>query len=100
MRVAVIDIGTPGKNLGWAIDEPDDAGTDLKVCIEILIASLREGPVALRFEAPQFVPIRIIRLSTRRLAIASPALACPRGYFRLGLGRPFWSPLWLLRPTF
>jgi hypothetical protein len=24
MRVAVIDVGTPGKNLGWAVDEPDE----------------------------------------------------------------------------
>jgi hypothetical protein len=58
MRVAVIDIGKPGKNLGWAIDEPDDGGTDLDACIEILVASLRDGPVALGFEAPQFVPLR------------------------------------------
>jgi hypothetical protein len=58
MRVAVIDIGKPGKNLGWAIDEPHDEGTDLDECIDKLIASLDEGPVALGFEAPQFVPIR------------------------------------------
>jgi hypothetical protein len=24
MRVAVIDVGKPGRNLGWAIDEPDE----------------------------------------------------------------------------
>jgi hypothetical protein len=53
MRVAVIDIATPGKNLGWAIDEPDDGGTDVDVCVEILIASLRVGPFGLGFEAPQ-----------------------------------------------
>jgi hypothetical protein len=58
MRVAVIDIGTPGKNLGWAIDGPDDGGTDLDLCVETLIDSLRSGPVALGFEAPQFVPLR------------------------------------------
>ncbi|SRR5258708_9513302 len=58
MRVAVIDIGKPGTNLGWAIDEPDDGDDDLDKCIETLIDSLGKGPVALGFEAPQFVPIR------------------------------------------
>lgn len=58
MRVAVIDVGKPGRNLGWAIDEPDEQGTDLDACIETLIVSLDKGPVALGFEAPQFVPIR------------------------------------------
>jgi hypothetical protein len=58
MCVAVIDIGKPGKNLGWAIDEPDEEGTDLDACINTLIVSLGKGPVALGFEAPQFVPIR------------------------------------------
>jgi hypothetical protein len=57
MRVAVIDIGTPGKNLGWAIDEPDYGNSSLDACIETLIVSLGKGPVALAFEAPQFVPI-------------------------------------------
>jgi hypothetical protein len=75
MRVAVIDIGTLGKNLGWAIDEPDDGGADLDACVETLIDSLGKGPVALGFEAPQFVPLRDIRL---RVAIASLTLACPR----------------------
>jgi hypothetical protein len=58
MRVAVIDIGKPGKNLGWAIDEPEESGADLDTCIGILSASLHKGSVALGFEAPQFVPIR------------------------------------------
>jgi len=40
MRVAVIDVGKPGRNLGWAIDEPDEQGTDLDACIETLIVSL------------------------------------------------------------
>jgi hypothetical protein len=57
MRIAVIDVGKPGENLGWAIDEPDDGGKDLNACIEKLITSLRDGPVALGFEAPQFVPL-------------------------------------------
>jgi hypothetical protein len=58
MRVATIDIGKPGKNLGWAIDQPDEGDTDLDSCIETLIVSLDKGPVALGFEAPQFVPVR------------------------------------------
>ena len=29
MRVAVIDIGKPGKNLGWAIDDPNKQGDDM-----------------------------------------------------------------------
>jgi hypothetical protein len=58
MRVAVIDIGKPGKNLGWAIDEPDGEGTDLDACIDTLAASLSADAVALGFEAPQFVPMR------------------------------------------
>jgi hypothetical protein len=86
MPVAVIDIGTPGKNLGWAIDEPDDAGTDLKVRIEILIASLREGPVALGFEAPQFVPIRDnpVELTKARDCESGPRL--PPRPFSAGAG--------------
>jgi hypothetical protein len=58
MCVAVINIGKPGKNLGWANDEPDEEGTDLDACIKTLFVSLGKGPVALGFEAPQFVPMR------------------------------------------
>jgi hypothetical protein len=47
-----------GKEPRWAIDEPDEEGTDLDACINTLIFSLGKGPVALGFEAPQFVPIR------------------------------------------
>lgn len=58
MRVAVIDIGKPGRNLGWAIDDPKRNGTDLDGCIEELVAALDEDALALGFEAPQFVPVR------------------------------------------
>jgi hypothetical protein len=58
MRVAVIDIGKPGKNLGWAIDEPGDEGRDLDECIAALAEALRKDALALGFEAPQFVPVR------------------------------------------
>jgi hypothetical protein len=59
MRVAVIDIGKPGRNLGWAIDEPTEKGTCLDERIEVLATALRKGPLALGFEAPQFVPLRV-----------------------------------------
>ena len=58
MRVAVIDIGKPGKNLGWAIDDPNKQGDDIDECIEELSAALSAGAVGLGFEAPQFVPVR------------------------------------------
>jgi len=57
MRVAVIDIGKPGKNLGWAIDEPKKEGTDLDCCIDELAETLCKNSLALGFEAPQFVPV-------------------------------------------
>jgi hypothetical protein len=58
MRVAAIDIGKPGKNLGWAMDNPGDCGVDLDACIETLAVALQTTAVALGFEAPQFVPLR------------------------------------------
>jgi hypothetical protein len=58
MRVAVIDIGKPGKNLGWAMDAPYVEGQDIDDCIATIGAALDKGPVALGFEAPQFVPLR------------------------------------------
>jgi hypothetical protein len=57
MRVAAIDIGRP-TNLGWAIDRPAASGTDLDRCVDELASALTAGPVALGFEAPQFVPVR------------------------------------------
>ena len=57
MRVAVIDVGSP-KNLGWAIDGPDQEGDDLDTAVQAIASALRAGPVALGFEAPQFTPMR------------------------------------------
>ena len=58
-HVCVIDIGKPGKNLGWAISGPSPLdGTDLDACIAAVAEALRSGPVALGFEAPMFTPIR------------------------------------------
>ncbi len=57
--VCVIDIGKPGKNLGWALSGPKPIdGTDLDACIEAVATALKSGPVALGFEAPMFTPIR------------------------------------------
>ena len=59
MNVAVIDIGKPYANFGWAIVGDTTAeGTDIDVCVQTLAAALRIGPLALGFEAPMFVPIR------------------------------------------
>jgi hypothetical protein len=59
MNVAVIDIGKPGANFGWAIvGDATAEGADIDRCVETLAAALRIGPLALGFEAPMFVPIR------------------------------------------
>src|SRR5882724_2340276 len=60
MHVAVIDIGKPGKNLGWAVQGPqfNDQGGDLDACIEVIAKALEVGVVALGFEAALFVPMR------------------------------------------
>jgi hypothetical protein len=59
MNVAVVDIGKPGVNFGWAIAGDTTAeGTDIDECIQTLAAALRTGTLALGFEAPMFVPIR------------------------------------------
>jgi hypothetical protein len=58
MHVAVIDIGSPKKNLGWAVRGTNisDQGADLDLCIDSLLRALDQGPLALGFEAPLFVP--------------------------------------------
>jgi hypothetical protein len=59
MHVAVIDIGKPNKNLGWSMVGPTSAeGTDLDECVKSLASALNEGPLALGFEAPMYVPVR------------------------------------------
>jgi hypothetical protein len=59
MHVAVIDIGKPGYNLGWALSGPTPSdGTDLDICIAAVAGALCTGPVAVGFEAPMFVPVR------------------------------------------
>jgi hypothetical protein len=64
VHVAVIDIGKPGKNLGWAIvGHSPEQGTDIDDCIKALANRLSSGPLALGFEAPMFVPKRVDPLS-------------------------------------
>jgi hypothetical protein len=68
MNVAVVDIGKPAANFGWAIVGDTSAeGTDIDECVETLAAALRIGALALGFEAPMFVPIRT---DPRRLTAA------------------------------
>ncbi len=59
MYAAVIDIGKPGKNLGWFIDGPRSCeGDDIDACVNALGQALKEDALALGFEAPMFVPMR------------------------------------------
>jgi hypothetical protein len=59
MNAAVVDIGKPGANFGWAmVGDTAAEGTDIELCVQTLAAALRVGPLALGFEAPMFVPIR------------------------------------------
>ena len=59
MNIAVVDIGKPGSNFGWAmVGDTTAEGNDIDLCVQTLAAALRNGPLALGFEAPMFVPIR------------------------------------------
>lgn len=83
MFTAVIDIGTPGKSLGWAaVDASGVAvdGTDVDACIDTLAQALLQEPVALGFEAPMWIPTR---MDLKRLTSAR------QGEAGLGLSRPF-----------
>jgi hypothetical protein len=80
MLTAVIDIGTPGKTLGWAASDIRGNvfdGTDIDVCITTVAEALRKGPVALGFEAPMWIPTRLepARLTSARKGEAGPGLA-------------------------
>jgi hypothetical protein len=60
----IVDIGKPGKNLSWAIEEPDHEGADLDECIEKLIDSPGIGPVAIggriRLRVLTFLNVKIM----------------------------------------
>lgn len=58
MHTAVIDVGKL-ENLGWVVEGVHAShGCDPDAFVEAVGAILREGPVALGFEAPMFVPVR------------------------------------------
>lgn len=81
MHVAVIDIGEPGTNLGWAMSGAKARhGTGLDECIEAVASALAVGPVALGFEAPLFVPLR---------SEPSALLKARNGECQDGINRPF-----------
>jgi hypothetical protein len=57
LHVAVIDIGRR-ENTGWAVEGPKSSeGKDIDECVDALAAALNDGPLALGFEAPMFVPL-------------------------------------------
>jgi hypothetical protein len=57
LHVAVIDIGRR-ENTGWAIEGPRPSdGKNIDKCVDALAAALYDGPLALGFEAPMFVPL-------------------------------------------
>lgn len=59
LTVAVVDIGRPGANLGWAMSGPStSAGMDIDECVVRAAEAARNGPLAFGFEAPMFVPYR------------------------------------------
>src|SRR6516165_4938016 len=59
MNVAVVDIGKPGANFGWAmVGDTKGEGNDIDVCVQSLAEALRKRPLALGFEAPMFIPVR------------------------------------------
>jgi hypothetical protein len=57
LHIAVVDIGRLA-NLGWAIEgeSVNESGTDIDPCIEVLAEAMKNGPLALGFEGPMFVP--------------------------------------------
>lgn len=80
MFVVVIDIGTPGKSLGWAAANTAGTivdGTDVDQCIEVMAVALEREPVALGFEAPMWIPTRMqpARLTAARAGESGPGLA-------------------------
>jgi hypothetical protein len=60
MFAACIDVGKPGRNLGWATDEGGQrlAGNDLDTLVSALSGALQRGPASLGLECPLFIPLR------------------------------------------
>ncbi len=57
LHVAVVDIGRLA-NLGWVVEGASvkESGTDIDLYIEVLARAMKNGPLALGFEGPMFVP--------------------------------------------
>ena len=57
--IAAVDIGSPmAGRLGWAVLPNERTGKDIPKLVALITEALREGPVALGFEAPLWVPMR------------------------------------------
>jgi hypothetical protein len=66
LHVAVVDIGAKD-NIGWAIDGDERyEGKDIETCVTRLTEVLNDGPLALGFEAPMFVPLHQESLNLTR----------------------------------
>jgi hypothetical protein len=58
MNIAVVDIGKPGANFGWAmVGDTTAEGNDIDVCVQSLAAVLRNGPLALGFQPSYLHPV-------------------------------------------
>jgi len=87
MRIAVIDIGKSCDTLGWAISGyPEQFGSNLDECIDALIDVLKTEPVALGFEAPQFVPVRKNHLELTKARAGEAGKGKPSRPFSAGAG--------------
>lgn len=83
MLLVCIDIGKPGKNLGWAAFDGASwlDGTDLDECIKLIAGGLKTGSVSLGFECPLFIPLRDdpLLMTKARSGESGPGLA-PRAF--------------------
>jgi hypothetical protein len=62
IAIGVIDVGSPARDrLWWATEPPPPPGpkfNDLDDFIEVMAAFAEQGPIAIGFEAPMFIPLR------------------------------------------
>jgi hypothetical protein len=81
LHVAVIDIGRR-ENTGWAIEGPRPShGNIIDECVDALEIALNDGPLALGFEAPMFVPLHrdSNNLTRGRMGDGNRAFSAPAG---------------------
>lgn len=79
---AVVDIGSPAKGrLGWYASPVDQGGSGIEELTDWLAIGLREGPCALGFEAPMFVPYgrEASRLTSARIGEGNRAWSAGAG---------------------